>query len=261
MPRDQVSVPTVCQQHGEDPPRSLGTVRSVPFGKVLGQGMVLGCWLRNAAGRAGECPWCCRGCGKAAGAAVLCHSRPHKAKEVAGSVSSPGQRNRHSQRWECRGWQREGSSWGNVSLSRMRNPLPLPLSCRVSCQRRDRAPLSPLRSSRLRLPAGTSLKSGCSVTLTSSGWLCSAGNCFKYQTRSSIHQSGGEGTAPSLGTQGRVSMGCVLGLGWPCWQGMGAERGSSSASSQGWGDPEVREDVPEVSPLPAQPGARKECVI
>lgn len=57
------------------------------------------------------------------------------------------------------------------------------LSCLLSATRRwqrgDRAPLSPLRSSRLRLPTGTSLRSGCSLTLAGSGRLCRAGDCFK----------------------------------------------------------------------------------
>lgn len=87
-------------------------------------------------GKSQECPWCCRGCGEGSRSS---YSVPEVSPQCRGGgrarVPPPGQTKHRCQRWERRAWQREGGSWGNVSLSRMRKPLPLPLSCRVSCQR------------------------------------------------------------------------------------------------------------------------------
>lgn len=124
----------MCHQN---PSISLGTF---DLSKVLGQGMVWGCSLRNAVGRASESPGAALAVGRAAGAAVLCHNCPQNTKRVAGSVSSPGQTNCPSPRWERRAWRREGSSCGNVSLSRMRKPLLLSvLPCVLSVTRRGSA--------------------------------------------------------------------------------------------------------------------------
>lgn len=87
-----------------------------------------------------ESPGAALAVGRAAGAAVLCHNCPQNTKRVAGSVSSPGQTNCPSPRWERRAWRREGSSCGNVSLSRMRKPLLLSvLPCVLSVTRRGSA--------------------------------------------------------------------------------------------------------------------------
>lgn len=96
------------------------------------------------------------------------------------------------------------------------------LSCLLSVTRRwqrgDRAPLSPLGSSRLRIPVGTSLKSGCSLTSPAQGASAGLGIGLN-QNKTKVGAAGlrwGVRERPPAGAggselQGQGSMGCVDG--------------------------------------------------
>lgn len=120
-----------CHQHREDTP---GTLCAIWKGSGSGNGV--GMFTQKCGGKSWGVPlvlpWAWEG---TKSSCSVPRPSPKHRERVAGPLSSPGHTNCHGQRWERRGWQRGGSSWGDVSLSRMRKPLPLPLSCRVCCQR------------------------------------------------------------------------------------------------------------------------------